>query len=621
MKILKLSNIKAIGRKTLSLQVFILISGCSHMGITGAAKSAFISSAARVQNEAPDSMSIPDQGKEIVDDTYMQTKADYHFTIAESYSLQDDSSKAVENYKLALVYDQKSPQIRYRLALEYVKLGLVTESITQCQEALKVNPKHKDASLLLGGLLSAMHLYDQAMEQYKLVLKHSPNDADALLFIGALYAEQGEFDKSTKHFLKMSKNKKIKDKSQVWYYLGRVYSSQTQPQYKNAEAAYVTSLKLKPDAVEVVLALGSLYEKNNEEDKLKNLFATYQEKHGSNHILAERLSQIFLNQGEMGKAQEQLRIVEAYDPNNLNISLKIALIMIEQKEYKSAISKLESILQRSPSSEKVRFYLGALYEEIKDYRAAIQQFETIKFGSSYYEDSVMHTSYLYKLLGDTDRAVATVKEGLVHKKDSAKFWILHASLLDEENKVSEAQSVLVSAVKIFPDNKQIHFQLGSVYDRLGKKDKTVEHMEKVIGLDENHVQALNYLAYVYADGTRNLDAAEKLVRKALKLQPGDGYIMDTLGWVLFKQNKLSEAVQVLEQAHAKESKESIIAEHLGDVYFRYKLHQKAKKMYEKAADLEKNSENKQKIQSKIFSITQKLASEKGRSSRQPASSK
>ncbi len=608
-----------IGKKTQLLYIFTLIAGCSHMGLDSSTKSPFISQAARVKNEAPVELRIPDQKSDQVNDTYMSTKADYHFTLAESHSLQDDAAKAVENYKLALVYDQDSPQIRYRLALEYVKLGLVTEAMTQCQDALKSDPKHKDSALLLGGLLSAMHMYDQALELYQTTLGYYPNDLETSLFIGALHAEKGEFDKSIAHFKKMVRNSKIKDKSQPWYYLGRVYSSKPNPEFQNAESAFVTSLKLDPEAIDVVMALGALYEAREQESKLKRLYSNYQEEHGSHHVIAERLAQIYLNEDKLDEAINQLKVVEAYDTRNLNVSLKIALIMIEQKKYEPAIAKLEGILQRSPDSEKVRFYLGALYEEVKDYRAAVQQFETIKFGSTYYEDAVMHTSYLYKLMGNNDRAIASVRTGLSHKKDSPKFWILHASLLDEENKVAEAQTVLLNAVKLFPEDIQIHFQLGSVYDRLGEKDKTVEHMQKVLGLDANHVQALNYLAYVYADGTRNLKEAENLVRKALKLQPGDGFILDTLGWVLFKQDRIAEAVKTLERAHNKEEKEAIIAEHLGDAYFRHKLPRKAKEMYKKAAELEKDEGNKEKIQSKITSIDQRLQAEKPRQSRAPAS--
>ena len=86
-----------------------------------------------------------------------------------------------------------------------------------------------------------------------------------------------------------------------------------------------------------------------------------------------------------------------------------------------------------------------------------------------------------------------------------------------------------------------------------------------------------------------------------------------------EQNKIQEAVQMLERAHEKESKESIIAEHLGDAYFRYKLHRKAKQMYQKAAELEKDADNKEKIQTKIFSIDKKLAEEAIQKGRMPAS--
>lgn len=607
------------GEKTQLFLIYILLAGCSHMNVGNSDKSSFISQAARVKNELPASMNIPAPSDENVDDTYMQTKADYHFTLAESYSLQEEAAKAVENYKLALVYDQKSAQIHYRLALEYVKLGLITESVAQCKEALAVQPSHKDSALLLGGLYSATHMYDEALELYKKTLAQYPNDLETSLFIGAVYAERGEFAKATEHFKKLSRNDKIKDKSQVWYYLGRIYTSQAKPDLKSAEAAYITSLKITPDAVDVVLALAAVYETQNNVAKLKSLLANYQEEHGANPLIAEKLAQIYINGDNLDAAIVQLKTVEVHDSGNLNVSLKIALILIELKQYPKAIDKLESILQVSPDSEKVRFYLGALYEEIKDYRAAIQQFDTIKFGSSYYEDSVMHASYLHKLMGNVDKAISKVKEGLAHKKDSAKFWVLHASLLDDDNQVKEAQEVLLSAVRLFPEDKQIHFQLGSVYDRLGKKDKTVEHMEKVLGLDENHVQALNYLAYIYAEGTRNLEVAEKLVRKALRLQPGDGFILDTLGWVLFKQERIIEAVQVLEKAHKKESNESIIAEHLGDAYFRYHLHVKARDMYKKAVELEKDSATKEKIQSKIYSIEKKLQAEAERKGRTPAS--
>ncbi len=84
----------------------------------------------------------------------------------------------------------------------------------------------------------------------------------------------------------------------------------------------------------------------------------------------------------------------------------------------------------------------------------------------------------------------------------------------------------------------------------------------------------------------NLPDAEKLARRAMDLEPKDGYVLDTLGWILFKQAKFSESIKFLEAAHKYQGTVSVIAEHLGDAYYKTAMVDKAKKMYRKAVDLE-----------------------------------
>ncbi len=110
---------------------------------------------------------------------------------------------------------------------------------------------------------------------------------------------------------------------------------------------------------------------------------------------------------------------------------------------------------------------------------------------------------------------------------------------------------------------------------------------------------MNYLAYTYAELNRDLSAAEELSRRALEMQPNDGYILDTVGWVLFKKGKMEEAIRYLERAYREKSDEAVIAEHLGDAYFRYELWQKALRMYRKAAELETDTEKSRRIHEKV----------------------
>ena len=86
--------------------------------------------------------------------------------------------------------------------------------------------------------------------------------------------------------------------------------------------------------------------------------------------------------------------------------------------------------------------------------------------------------------------------------------------------------------------------------------------------------------------------------RALDLQPNDGYILDTVGWVYFRKGEIEEAIRYLEAAHSQKPNEAVVAEHLGDAYYVYELVGKAKEMYQRAVRLEtdqgKNQQNSRK---------------------------
>ena len=74
---------------------------------------------------------------------------------------------------------------------------------------------------------------------------------------------------------------------------------------------------------------------------------------------------------------------------------------------------------------------------------------------------------------------------------------------------------------------------------------------------------LNYLAYMWAVKGINLDKAETSVNKALEQQPRNAAYLDTLGWILFKQNRYDEALSSIMAANADQD-DPTIADHLGD---------------------------------------------------------
>ncbi len=571
-------------------------------------------------NRAPASMNPPagaGSPKHPMDPVYMRTQGDYQFALGEAYSFEGNHLKAIEAFKTVLIYDQESSIVPMRLAAEYVKMGMLNEAIQFAENAVERNPKSADAHLLLGGLYSTLKSYAKALSQYDEVLKISPKNTEAPMYIGAVYAEQKQFDKAIKYFEALSKNEDYTTPHLAHYYIGRIRTEQVGAQYqKAAEASFKKALEIKHDHVESIMALAGVYEKTGNEEKVLKTLKDFQRDFGPSLKVAEALVQKYLESEKYELAFEQLEILEANTEDSLNVKVKMALVLIEQKKYDQAILRLHDILRHVPDSDKIRFYLAAVYEELNKSDEAIKHFSQIPSGSQFYGEAILHAAYLMKQQKQVGPAIDLVEKGMQSREDIPQLYALYASLLDEKGDIKKAQAVLEKGVKKFPEHVQIRFFLGTVFDRLGDKEKTVENMKLVLKMDPNHIQGLNYLAFTYSEMNTNLDEAEKLVRRALEFEPNDGFILDTLGWVLYKKGDIRESIKVLELAYQRNSTEAVIAEHLGDAYFKQQLVEKAKVMYEKAVENESDLEKAKNIRAKIAALQ---GQEMKRAERQPAS--
>ena len=594
-------------RTAIIAPLLISLTGCATFTSNESGTAPYYEASFNDHNRAPASLTpqpiSTKDGQATLDPLYMRTQADYYFSMGEAYALEGNSSKAIESFKMTLIYDANSPAVNMRLAAEYLKQGMISESLAQAEEAVSKDSKNIDARLLLGGLYSSMKLYPKAMDQYQTVMKLQPNNTEAPLYIGALYSEQKQSDKAVKYFESLLKNPEYSTPYLAHYYIGRVRMEQPEAKYqKAAEESFKKAMKLKPDFADSVLSLGTMYTKQKNEAKALTLYRTYQKENAPSPKIADVLAQTYIEQGKYELAYEQLEVLEQYSDEPLNIKMKMALILIEQKRYEVAVDKLEQILKDAPESDKIRFYLAAVYEETRQNEKAVREFKKIPATSTYYGESTVHAAYLLKGLGRLDEALEVVSKGLAERKDQPQIYAMYASLLDEKTDYKGAAKILSQGLEKFPENAQLRFYYGTINDRMGNKEVVVSEMKKVLELDPNHVQGMNYLAFTWAEMGQNLPDAEKLARRAMELEPKDGYVLDTLGWILYKQSKFAESVKFLEAAHKYQGTVSVIAEHLGDAYYKQSMVDKAKKMYRKAADLETDKNKVQEIRAKITAI-------------------
>jgi len=103
------------------------------------------------------------------------------------------------------------------------------------------------------------------------------------------------------------------------------------------------------------------------------------------------------------------------------------------------------------------------------------------------------------------------------------------------------------------------------YERLGEWDKAEPDFRHALKLNPDHPQVLNYLGYSLVEQQIKLDEALEMIERAVAGQPNSGYIVDSLGWVLYRLGRYEEAVVHMERAVELEPIDPVVNDHLGDV--------------------------------------------------------
>jgi Flp pilus assembly protein TadD len=110
---------------------------------------------------------------------------------------------------------------------------------------------------------------------------------------------------------------------------------------------------------------------------------------------------------------------------------------------------------------------------------------------------------------------------------------------------------------------------------------------------------LNYLGYGLLERGGAPVEARALIEKAAQLRPGDGGIIDSLGWVQLQTGEVDKAVATLERAISLEPQDPTIISHLGDALWQQGRRIEARFRWRQALALEASAEDKRKLQARL----------------------
>ncbi|QEL63883.1 hypothetical protein OTERR_04070 [Oryzomicrobium terrae] len=282
-------------------------------------------------------------------------------------------------------------------------------------------------------------------------------------------------------------------------------------------------------------------------------------------------------------AQVQFRQLLKDEPDRADVVYAAALLAVQQRDYAFAETQLKRLLDLGPADPGlVRYQLGQLAEEQKKPEAAVGWYRQVGEGEQFVPAKSRAAQLLVRQ-GDVDGALALLKAARVQQpKDELPLLAAEAQVLRDANRGEEGLTLLDQALARAPNNPDLLYDSALLAERMGKVELSETRLKKLIAIQPDHAHAYNALGYSYAERNVRLGEARRLIEKAVELAPEDPFIIDSLGWVLFRQGDLPGALVQLQKAYALRADPEIAA-HLGEVLWGLGRQDEARGVWKEAA--------------------------------------
>ena len=268
-----------------------------------------------------------------------------------------------------------------------------------------------------------------------------------------------------------------------------------------------------------------------------------------------------------------------------------------------ALVYLRLSLYLRPSNDLTAVTLASLFEQLKQGDQVIAAYQMVSASSPLKLGADIQIALELDSMGKTDEATQRLTQIIAARPHDVETLSALAELQRSAKKYVEAAATYDQAIAAVAipqrDNWTLFYFRGICYERSNQWPKAEADFKKALELNPDQPMVLNYLGYSWVDKGLNLEEAFKMLRRAVELQPNDGYIVDSLGWAHFKLGQYQEAAQTLEKAIDLKPADPVLNDHLGDAYWRINRRTEAHFQWNHARDMGPDPEDLPAILKKI----------------------
>lgn len=348
--------------------------------------------------------------------------------------------------------------------------------------------------------------------------------------------------------------------------------------------------------IRVIEAYGRMLERQGKLDAARALYREQLQRQPENQPLTEALER-----ATAGKKPEPLVANAAEGLSEAFYGAASALNREETSEIMEVYLQLALYLR--PDHIPARLLLGELYENRKRWDKAIAIYRAVGKGNGYGDLARIRLALALNETGKTDEAIAGLRELATERPARTNALIAVGDILRAKERFAEAADAYGAAIERVAKPEERHWTMfyarGIANERAKRWPSAEADFLKALELRPDQPLVLNYLGYSWVDQGVRLDEARRMIERAVELRPNDGYIVDSLGWALYRLGQYPQAVIHLERAVELRPDDPVINDHLGDAFWRVGRYSEARFQWRRALGLKPEADLVPAIERKL----------------------
>jgi Flp pilus assembly protein TadD len=361
----------------------------------------------------------------------------------------------------------------------------------------------------------------------------------------------------------------------------------------NERALTEARAALQIDPSSQVAALTIAQASPTPKDALKAL-ADFLAKNPKAHEVRRAYAGMLIDQKLYSEARIQLDTLAKSKPQDPSLLYALGVLSLQLKDDALAekyLTEFVRMIEANPNEKRdptsAYLYLSQIADDKKDgvtalaWLAKVQSYDG---KNAAYFNAQLRRALLIAKYGSHEEARQFLHElsaSSTSQEEKVEIIQIEAELLRNDKRDVDAINLLQQASDTYPNSADLLYDFAMMAEKAKRFDEAERALRRVIEINPNNQNAYNALGFLYVERNMRLPEARVLLEKALSLAPDDAFIIDSMGWLEFRENHNEKALVFLERAYEIRP-DADIGVHLGEVLWVMGEQQKAKDIWKDA---------------------------------------